>query len=67
MDLGVDWIQRNEPGWGGREKQGGKDAGKQGSREKPVPVDAAGLAADAVLDYGVYWGEDAEVSVNGAD
>src|SRR5271170_881818 len=25
------------------------------------------LAADTVLDYGVYWGEDAQVAVDGAD
>ena len=29
-----------------------------------VPVSSA---ADAVLDYGVYWGEDAQVAVDGAD
>src|SRR5271163_305000 len=28
---------------------------------------AGWLPADAVLDYGVYWGEDAQVAVNGAD
>ena len=37
-------------------RQGGKEARREGSREKPVLIEVVGLAADAVLDHGVYWG-----------